>query len=206
MKAIYIRHTQESLLEDLGDDNISFNVFFKTENQGECRIPIILSYDDLHFWLKKTDEEIYKYLQKIRSNIHGYGPKHSKIFEVLTEEHFDLQPYIIKYIENLDDDFIDAHLEWVERISTPENREKSKQAVIEIKKGLPSDYAAYNIKFDQFKDDIDQTLHELTVKYFPELFEKDEEIFNKYKHLLISTTLDFSSGIDKLEFISRLKS
>ena len=198
MKATYVRHIQENLLEELGEDNISFRVFFKTENELVCSIPIILFYEDLLYSLKETDEEIYTYLKKIRSNIHGYGLKHSKIFEVLNNEGFDIQPYLVRYISQLDEDFINAHLEWVARISTPENQANAQKNIATIKNSLPSNYAQYNIKLNQFRDDVDQKLHELTFNYFPELFEKSDDVLKTYKNTLINTTLDFSRQIDKL--------
>jgi len=51
---------------------------------------------------------------------------------------------------------------------------------------------------NDFKDDIDQTLHELTLKYYPEIFDMEEKKIEKYRHALITATLNFSSEIDKI--------
>ena len=78
---------------------IKSNNFFKVEDKQEFQIPIIVPFDDLQDFVLQIDENAGKYLKNIRSSIRGYGPKHSKIFKVMQEENFDLEPFIYQYFQ-----------------------------------------------------------------------------------------------------------
>jgi hypothetical protein len=202
MKAQLTRYTINNMLEETGHDYILIHVFFKTDSRSETTNPIIFSYDDWHRYIKTIDEAAYDYLTKIRSGIHGYGPKHSAVFKVIEAENFDLEPYIKTYVEGLTDLFIEQHYEWCDRLSNPETVEKAAVAFEKINQLVDEDYKNQNIKTDQFIDEVDQTLHELTFKYFPDLFEKGEKYIEEYRSILSRTTLSFYEAIDKLMFKS----
>lgn len=192
------QYTIKNMLEDTGDDYIFLHVFFKTEIRSETSSPLLVAYVDLQRFIATINEPAYNYLSKIRSNIQGYGPKHSKVFKVIEAENFDLEPYIKKYIASLTDLFVEQHYEWCDRISNPENVEKATEAFEKINQVVNSDYRNDVIKADEFIDKVDQTLHELTLKYFPELFEKQEKYIDAYRDILFKTTMNFYKSIDKL--------
>ena len=198
MKTQITKYTIENMLEDTGDDYIILYVFFKTKDRAETTRPYFLPYYILHRYIKTIDEPAYDYLTKIRSNIHGYGPKHSKVFKVIEAENFDLEPYMQSYLEALTDLEIEQHYEWSDRLSNPEIVEKAAAALENIKQVVNDDYKNNNIKSSEFMDELDQTLHELTFKYFPDLFEKGEEHIKSYRNILSRTTMSFYDGIDKL--------
>ena len=192
------QYTIKNMLEDTGDDYIFLHVFFKTDTRSETSSPLLVAYVDLQRFIATINEPAYNYLSKIRSNIQGYGPKHSKVFKVIEAENFDLEPYIKKYIASLTDLFVEQHYEWCDRISNPENVEKATEAFEKINQVVSSDYRHDVIKADEFIDEVDQTLHELTLKYFPELFEKEEKYIDAYIDILFRTTMNFYKSIDKL--------
>lgn len=198
MKTQITKYTIENMLEDTGHDYINFHIFFKTKNRPETTRPFFLPYDNLHYYIKKIDEHAYDYLTKIRYNIHGYGPKHSKVFKVIEAENFDLEPYMQSYLEELTDLEIEQHYEWSERLSNPEIVEKAAAALENIKQVVNDDFKNNNIKSSEFMDELDQTLHELTFRYFPDLFEKGEEHIKSYRNILSRTTMSFYEDIDKL--------
>ena len=199
MNPQFTQYSIINMLEDTGDDYIFINVFFKTETRSETTRPVFLAYDNLHHFIKTIDETAYNYLTKIRSNISGYGPKHSKVFKVIEAENFDLEFYIKKYVAGLTDLFIEQNYEWCDRIPNPETAEKAAVAFEKITQVVNSDYRNNAIRSSEFIDEVDQTLHELTFKYFPELFEKGEKHIDGYRNILSRTTLNFFEEIDKLQ-------
>lgn len=198
MKPIYTRYETSNLLKDLGHDVVHFKIYYKTEVLPEVQLGIILPYSDLVNFIKQTDYPTFEYLSKIRSSITGYGTKETKVFAKIEQEGFDLEPFLKNYLETKDDVFIAQHLEWNEKMSSTQNQETSKKIVEKINNGLGENYASRQIKWQNYIDELDQTIHELTFRYYPELFEKGEEKIKDYRSALISTTLNFSEKVDKI--------
>lgn len=198
MKAIITTYKIENTLETIGDDFTSIHIFFKIESNQEIRIPFIVSYDKLVESIASYDNDAANYLKKIRSSMHGYGPKHSKVFKVMEEENFDLEPHIYKYVELIDEKYILQHVEWCDRINLLENKKTIETINKELSDVIDENYKNYNIRYVNFQDAIDKALHETTLKYFPELFEKGQKHIAAYKDELINITLKFTSEIDKL--------
>ena len=198
MKATITRFTIDNNLKTTGDDIIFIHIFFKVDDKPEIRMPLILSYYDLVDFISEADKATGKYLDNIRSSMHGYGPKHSKIFKVMEEEGFDIEPFIYKYFESKDTTYILQHVEWCEKAQTPENNKTAKESLKKLDVLVNDDYRNYNIKFDAYKDALDQSIHETTLTYFPELFEMSKKHIAAYRNELVNTTLSFSSEIDKI--------
>lgn len=198
MKPIFTHYKIKNFLEDLGEDTSFIAIFFKTKEHSEVAFPISISYHHLLDYIKSIDKPAFDYLTKIRTNIHGYGPKHSKIFEVMDAEGFDLEKFIVQFINDLEQDDIDKHMAWSENLLSQKNQQKASEVFEKLNEIVTPNIVEYNIRMNAFKDEIDQMLHEQTLKHFPELFESKEEIIIKYKHTLIDTTLSFTSACDKL--------
>ncbi|TRX42987.1 hypothetical protein [Flavobacterium restrictum] len=201
MKAILTQYKIDSMLEDIGSDITMIHIFFKTATRPEARMPVILPYDKLTQFIQTIDEQAFDYLTKIRSSIAGYGPKHTAVFKILESENFDLTPYLKRYVEALTPTYIAQQYEWCDSIvNNPSNTEKVQNSFKEIQKIANPDFINRNVKMDQFRDEIDQTLHELVLKFFPELFENGPECLSEYRDILVRTTLNFFENIDKLTF------
>ena len=198
MKPIYTRYETSNLLEDLGEDVVHFAAYFKTETLPEVRIGILLPYRELIYFIEEINKPAYDYLIKIRSSMTGYGPKETKVLAQIEQEDFDLEPFIKDYVESRDATFISDHLDWIERISTPKSQETAKKILKEIASGFGEDFASKQIKWDQYQDELDQTIHELTFRFYPELFEKGEEKIEAYRNALASVAMDFTARLDKI--------
>lgn len=198
MKPIYTRYETSNLLEDLGEDVVHFSIYFRTDVLPEVRIGILLPYRELVYFVEEINKPAYEYLVKIRSSMAGYGPKETKVLEQIENEGFDLEPFIKSYLESRDEVFIAQHLEWIERISSPKSQETAKKIVNEIASGLGENHASKQIKWNNYKDELDQTIHELTFRFYPELFEKGEEKIDAYRNALTSVTIDFTTRLDKI--------
>lgn len=198
MKPIYTRYETSNLLEDLGEDVVHFSIYFRTDVIPEVRIGILLPYRKLVDFVRETDQPAYEYLIKIRSSMTGYGPKETQVLAEIENEGFDLEPFIKNYLESRDEVFISQHLEWIERINSPENQETAKKFVERIDGEFGENYASKRIKWINYIDELDQTIHELTFRFYPELFEKGEKKINNYRQALTSITMDFASRLDKI--------
>lgn len=196
MKAIYTRYETSNLLEDLGEDVVHFKIYFRTDELPEVRFGILFPYSELVYFVKETNPPAYEYLIGIRSSIAGYGPKETKVLAKIEEEGFDLEPFIKAYLESRDAVYISQHLEWIDRMNAPETQRQAGEALESIANTVGENYASEQIKWDKYRDELDQTIHELTFRYFPELFEMGEEKIEAYRNALISTTLDFTDKLD----------
>ncbi len=200
MKAQFTRYEINNMIEDTGDDYIFIKIFFKTDNLPEVFMPISYPYEKLLKFIYTVDEPAYNYLNKIRNDMHGYGPKHSKIFKVIESESFDIEKYIILFLESLDENHITKHYDWCDRLQnqTPEAQQKQQEIIDDIVSIVDEDYRLWNIKYEEFLDSIDQTLHELTLKFYPDLFEMGENYIEEYRDIISRATISFAQAIDKL--------
>jgi len=198
MKPIYTRYETSNLLEDLGEDVVHFKIYFRMDESPEVRIGILLSYHQLSKFVKETNPSVYDYLSKIRYSMPGYGPKETKVLAKIEEEGFDLEPIIKNYFESKDAVYISQHLEWVERLNVPETQEKAAEILENITSKMDENYASKQIKWNNYVDELDQTIHELTFRYYPELFEKGEGTIKEYRQALASTTMNFTETLDKI--------
>ena len=198
MKAIYTRYETSNLLKDLGEDVVHFQIYFKTDELPEVRIGILLPYSILIKFIRESNPSVYDYLIKIRHSLVGYGPKETKVLAKIEKEGFDLEPSIKSYFESKDTAYIDQHLEWIKQLNAPKTQEQAGIFLDKLADELGDNYAKEQIKWDEFIDEVDQTIHGLTFRYYPELFELGEEKINAYRSALISTTLDFTERLDKI--------
>ncbi len=196
MNISFSHYSLSNLLDETGDDYTMIEYFFKS-NEEVCKMPIISNYDDLLFFIQKKDPPAYQYLINIRANISGYGPKHSKIFQTIANEGFNIEKYIYAFANEIDRNIIESNVKNNKNLSTNEIEQAGK-AFEKLNALVTPEYINENIKIDQFTDAIDEKLHELTLKFFPEFFDYEPEYLKAYKSLLINTTLSFRRGVDKL--------
>jgi hypothetical protein len=119
MKTTYSHFTVKNFLEDIGDDVNFIHIFIRKEDQSLVDMPIMIAYEILSAFIKTIDEPAYRYLQNIKKKAGGYGTKHSKFFEVMLNEGFDLEKYIVAYVEQLSPHFMGQHIEWSENLINP---------------------------------------------------------------------------------------
>jgi hypothetical protein len=198
MKTQLVKYEISNMLHDTGDDMTHFLLFIKTENHTEAIMPLIIPYEYFYSFFKESNPEIFNYLTKIRRSISGYGPKHSKIITILNDEEFDFESHLQNYLNEFDPIHIEKHFANEKLIQQPETQAAAKEVVADFKNFFEDGYKEHNIKISEFTDELDQTIHELTLKYFPELFEMSPEHIEKYRDRLCRTTLGFVEDIDKI--------
>ena len=200
MKAILSRYEIKNMIEFSGDDITFIDIYYKTAKKPETLMPHSINYDKFHRFIQTVDVEAYNYLFKIRTSIGGYGPKHSKIFEVIDAENFDLKHYIHLFLATLTEDNIKQHYEWCESFTKKSNQEVAGKIRDKLDTLINDDYKNYNLKFAKFKDEVDEKLHELMFNHFPEFFDSGATFLKDYKNILVNTTLSFTEKINNLMF------
>jgi hypothetical protein len=198
MKINYTRYETSDLLEDLGEDVVHLKIYFRMDELPEVNSGILLPFSELVKFIRQTNPSAYDYLTKMRSSITGYGPKETKVLAKIEEEDFDLESFIKNYLESKDEVYISQHLEWIEKL----NSTKTLGQAAKILESLTSDgdvnYVSDQIKWNKYRDELDQTIHELTFRYFPELFENGAEKIDAYRNALTLITIDFTNRLDKI--------
>ncbi|WP_026978775.1 hypothetical protein [Flavobacterium tegetincola] len=198
MKAIYTRYETSNLLENFGEDVVHFQIYFKTDELPEVAIGVLFPYSALIKFVREANPPVYEYLTQIRSSMAGYGPKETKVLAQMEEEGFDLEPLLKEYFYSKDTLFVSQHLEWVERMNAPKAQEQAGVFLEQITDQLGESYASEQIKWDKFIDELDQTIHEVTFRYYPEIFENGPEKIEAYRNALYFVTTSFASRIDKI--------
>ena len=196
---MYIELTRfeiNNLLEETGDDIAFIKIFFTTIQIKETLIPLSIPFEKLTSFIEKVDGDAYQYLLKIRQTIGGYGSKHSKIFETIDREGFDLKPYIQDYLQSLDESIINQHLEWCK--TAIKNNASIQEKAEKIKAIITPSYIQDNKNKYLYLEALDQAIHEVNLKYFPIIYQGNEAFINNYKSLLIDASLKFYEQLDKL--------
>lgn len=186
----------KNYLEETGEDITNIALYFSTETSIESIVPYFFGYDKLLHFIGTIDIEAYQYLIKIRNNLGGYGFKHSQIFKIITEEGFDIVPFINLYFESLDKTLLQQHIEWEQNL-----KNQSGNTAITLK-NLESHFTPKKIEKNKNKyiylEEIDQAIHEITLRFFPEIINQDAAFLQRYKSIIVNTTLRFAENIDKL--------
>lgn len=198
MEFTFSHYNIHNLLAELGDDAALIQYFYQ-KNEQICKMPIIINFSQVLNFIEETDLPSYQYIQKVRKDIGGYGPKHSKMFEVFEQEGFDIDRHLMAFAQNFEDDMIAQHIERFQNRTV--DAKEFDQAMKKLDAYVNSGYAEENIRMNQFTEAIDQKLHELTLEFYPDFFENKIEYLNKYKSLLINTTLRFTLDFDKLRHL-----
>ena len=198
MKPQLTSYKIENLYQDTGIDMALLYIFFKTATQPEIKMPLIIPYNKFKEFIKSVDEPAYNYLTKIRASIQGYGSKDSAVFKIINQENFQLEPLIQTYLNTLNETMIIEHYNFCSKIEIPENHENIQKTFKKLDGLINNDFKNQNIKYNNFIDEVDQVLHEVTLKYFPELFENDPKQLITYRNILSRATLGFSENIKNL--------
>lgn len=198
MKYTLTKFSIDNDLDFNGIDLSYINIFYCTSDGTEIDLPIIVPFETLFEFIKKEDIKAYMYLEKMRLSIRGYGPKHSKLLELIDSEGFDLIPYVIKLFNEFDEDLFEKQVNLAKEISGLKGQEQIESLVEELDDMVDNDLREYNIKIIDFTNDVDQALHEVTLKHFPEIFEKEKKYIEAYRDALIHNTLNFAKKIGNI--------
>lgn len=192
------------LRETTGDDLMDFDVLIEVEGHKHWAwVPFDFVVDHC----KTHHPEIAKYIRSVRKNVKGLGPKHSKMFEIMDEEGFDLLPYIYSCMKG------DYNLpQVIEKIRYPR---ASRSGIIDKDGNVtPVDFSEKadeledvmaemrksTIRNEAFMDDLLEYLNEQAMERYPEIFNAEPELIKEYEKNLISWVRNIGEGYDKLAF------
>ncbi|MCF8277859.1 MAG: hypothetical protein K9J17_14085 [Flavobacteriales bacterium] len=189
---------QQSGLESFGDDAITWWVVVKTD---AYEVPVFVHFDWVVAYCQKQHPEVGEYFRLLRRNVKGFGPKHSKMFEIMTEEGFDLRPHIYNYIKdccNLEDRH-QHELRIKQSMADHEGAKKMSAKVASMEEGMPA-MRSSAIRNIAFKDQVLELLNNEVLERYPEIFNSDPKYITELEGILINMVLDLGSKIDTLSF------
>ncbi len=164
-------------------------------------VPVLVSFERIVRYCQQQHPEVGKYFTSVRRNVKGFGPKHSKMFDIMTEEGFDLMPHIYNYIKdccNLED----YHQHELRMQQTMADQKEAKQVESKVKSLEQHMPAMRNstIRNIAFKDHVLELLNHEVLERYPEIFNSDPKYITQLQGILINIVLDLGSKIDTLSF------
>jgi hypothetical protein len=200
MKARITRICYINQLHTLGDDHTIIEMFFCLESGVEVKTPVLASYKELLHFIESTQPETAQYLKNIRKNLNGYGSKDSKVFEIITANGFDLDPYVYKYFETLEPEKIMDSMAVSgaffhnTNLDVTASFEKLMAELDDALDGFKED----NLKYIQFQEAIDEALEKVSCQYCENLLGKGNPYVFAFKELVTQTTLFFTKEIREI--------
>ena len=192
---------QMNALETFGDDFVTWWVKVKTE---AYEVPVHVHFDSVVSYCQMQHPEVGKYFTSVRRNVKGFGPKHSKMFDIMTEEGFDLMPHIYNYIKdccNLED-YHQHDLRLKQSIADHEGAKQLEAKVKSLEQHMPG-MRNSAIRNTAFKDHVLELLNNEVLERYPEIFNSDPKYITECQDILIDIVLDLGSKIDNLSFHAR---
>lgn len=186
-----------NMIEITGDDIAHFEILASPEEDQSSATRIIITFDELVEFIKDNEPALGRYLARIRSSIKGYGPKHSQVLDILYDEQFDFEKYLLLILNSKDSEYFSRIRELQQHQPEKEELEKLEQKM-QLLDSVAAGMRQYNITYTRFLDEVDEALHALTCKYYPDLFEKGPEHISAYKKKLSNATINFAREIDRL--------
>lgn len=162
-----------------GDDLVIFDI---VAHQGDNWGDFSVFFHELDSFILKHYPEEGKYIQQIRKSIGGYGPKEEEILNVLTEENFDLEKYVIAFIENKG--FITEEIKRQNKVANLEQSDKEKEEFEDFIAKLDALIPKNPINNGKFLDVLEQVILKHLIDNYPELTNAEpEDIENLHKIL-----------------------
>ncbi|TNF24253.1 MAG: hypothetical protein EP314_08185 [Bacteroidetes bacterium] len=184
--------------ETFGDDQVAWWVEVKTASYV---VPVYVTFEMVMGYCQQQHPEVGEYFRSVRRNVKGFGPKHSEMFDIMTEEGFDLLPHIYNCIKDCFD--LEKYHQHDVRLEqaltdrqTSERMEARSAALEENMKGMRES----TLRNTAFKDCILELLNNEVLERYPEIVNSDPKYIKELQGILVDAVLDLGSKIDTLSF------
>jgi len=185
-------HIYDSI-QEIGIDSIQFHLEVLKEGRT---FYTLLSYRDIYRFCEENLPNVATYLKGVRNNISGFGPKETKVWAILQEEAFEIEPLFYQFIEQ--------HQDWLSPASKPITAEERK-AMDEIVRELGKESTLIrdaNLRETAFMDKILEDLTARVLEFYPEIFESNSENITMLKDILVKNISNLSLELEALAFES----
>ncbi len=173
-----------------GGQYISF--YIEAEQQvGKAFFTIIFA--DLRDFLHQQFPSVAGYIDAVRTSMGGYGPKEFEILQVLREEEFDFEPYMIRYIESKPGAVAEQIEQQKAFFANPEQQKQLKEKLAVLDTYNHDNY----INGDKFLDGLEKAILDYLIDNYPELTSAEPDDIRKLKHLLISDVMRLGEKLIK---------
>ena len=189
------------ILRDMGDDYMFLEFDYGVEGRWYWSS---LAFEKLWRFAKAEGRPEGAYFDNIRTNVKGFGPKHTPMFDVLMEEGFDFEPLLLAFLYDWhatqgkpfhEANRLDVRPE--ETTETVLQRKKMKEKAAEMTE-LVSGMKSMNMRSTAFQDRLLDVLNDEVVRAFPAIINSDPEHIRTLHGILVDKILDFSSKIVSL--------
>lgn len=183
------------LLQDSGDDLIFFHVQAENENSvGETTIP----FHYLRRFCKQHLPKIAKYFDDVRNNINGFGPKETKMWAIIQEEGFDIQPILEQFITHYG-----ANKMFAQSNTRTEKEQEQLTEMVHNLGELMSNLKDPNLRDTAFMDMMMERLSADVLQYYPDIFDSKPEYITELNGILINNIIRLANDLDNLAFKAR---
>ncbi len=145
----------------------------------------------LRDFLHQQFPSVAGYINAVRASMSGYGPKEFEILQVLKEEDFDFEQYMIRYIESKPG----AVTEEIERqkayFANPVQQQQLQKKLAVLDTYKSDNY----INGDKFLDGLEKAILAYLIDNYPELTEAAPDDIKKLKHLLIDNVMNLGEKL-----------
>lgn len=185
-------------LQTFGDDCMFWWVQVKTKAYV---VSVHVSFDVVVAYCQQQHPEVGEYFRSVRRNVKGFGPKHSKMFEIMDEEGFDLLLHIYNYIKDCCDleKYHEHELNMKQTMADQHLAKKLETKVAALEQGMPA-MRSSAIRNTAFKDDVLELLNNEVLERYPEIVNSDPKYIKELHGILVDAVLNLGSKIDTLSF------
>jgi hypothetical protein len=163
----------------------------------ESLICVVLAIAIWISFFKQFHPTIAEYFSKIRRNITGFGPKETKVWAMLQEEDFDMMPYLLDYLENMN-----AYLAPL-NVPIDEKQRENLKKKLKALSGHFLEIKHSNLTGTAFKDMLLEKLTADVLAYYPEIFNSNPKYIKDLSGVLKRHILKFGEDIDELAYKAR---
>lgn len=195
MKTIY-SDFKINIHDEYGDEYVSFSI---CAHQGTEIALINLTLHFLRRFLTKSYPDEEKNIDNVRKSLGGYGPKEKEIIEILVEEEFPFEKYVISYVESRPTLVAEEITRQKKLQNNPILQLQLEQKLQELEDLIPSK----PIKTSLFLDELEKAVLKHLIDNYPELINAEPEDIRKLQIILVNFIPDF--GIKLINHIEDIR-
>lgn len=208
---------EQNRAAERGEDSAYFHVKFSPKRKLSATYDIYVEFTDIIEYWREINPPLYQYVQSIRSNMTGYGHKHSKVLSELAESHIQVKAWVKDYVMANCELYVEEDQQEMQRKRRAEREQQiateqdaaAKQKEAEVRASLRElSQLAVNEKeyiklFDDLAESIDEAIIAIVLKKHPYLLEAKGNRVRELQYILADYTPDLTKEI--IEFLLEIK-
>lgn len=175
-----------------GSQFASFKVYFKADEK-EFYLPI--TFQHLKRSLLELDPPSYHYLENLRANLDGYGPKESEVIELSIEEEFDwLRVFQSFFNSPIGIESLNHFYELLTKPIPIEQKTEMQTFLADVKESSQKEYIDLNILSEQ----LEKAIHLTLISNYPIADKADKTDYSELKSLYIRSMMHLAERLEPI--------